>query len=119
VSEPLAIALTVSAAAQIRSAEDWWRVNRPKAPNAIREDLERASSLISIQPKVGAHARSVALSGIRRLHLARIRYDLYYRVLDPQGPIEISRSGTRVGEAGRQSSGSPGNVRRSMVPHRK
>jgi hypothetical protein len=38
VKKPLAIALTVSASAQIRAAEDWWRLNRPKAPNAIRED---------------------------------------------------------------------------------
>jgi hypothetical protein len=35
------------AKAQIRAAEEWWRLNRPKAPNAIREELERAASLIS------------------------------------------------------------------------
>jgi hypothetical protein len=35
---------------QIRAAEDWWRRNRPKAPHAIREEIERAASIISIQP---------------------------------------------------------------------
>jgi plasmid stabilization system protein ParE len=64
----------------------------PQSPEGAERDsrrLERASSLTSIQPKLGARARSVALPGVHRLHLARIRYDLYYRVLEPDGPIEI------------------------------
>ena len=44
-SRPLHIEVTDLAQAQIRAAENWWRLNRPKAPNAIREELERASSL--------------------------------------------------------------------------
>ena len=35
------------AKAQVRAAEQWWRQNRLKAPNAIREELERAAVLIS------------------------------------------------------------------------
>lgn len=77
------------AAAQIRAAEAWWRLNRPKAPAAIREELERASSLIRAQPQVGARARNVTLSGVRRLHLARVRYDLYYRFVEEAGQVEI------------------------------
>ena len=57
VSQPVHIEVSDLAKAQIRAAEQWWRLNRPKAPNAIREELERASSLISVQPEVGARAR--------------------------------------------------------------
>ena len=65
---------------QIRAAEDWWRLNRSKAPNAIREELERAASIISVQPEVGARALNVSLAGVRRLHLARVRYYASYRL---------------------------------------
>ena len=57
------------AAEQIREAEAWWRTNRSKAPNAIREELERASALIATQPDIGSRARNVTLGGVRRIHL--------------------------------------------------
>ena len=88
-SEPREIVVSALAAEQIRAAEEWWRINRPKAPQAIREDLERASTLIRIQPEIGTRARNLALSGVRRLHLARIRYDLYYRLAEAQKRVEI------------------------------
>jgi plasmid stabilization system protein ParE len=85
VSGPLQVEVSNLAKKQIRAAEQWWRLNRPKAPNAIREDLDRASSLISVQPEVGARATNVSLAGVRRLHLARVRYYIYYRVVtDPE-----------------------------------
>jgi plasmid stabilization system protein ParE len=74
---------------QVRAAEAWWRVNRPKAPGAILSELERAASLIALQPGIGARAQNVALSGVRRLHLARIRYDLYYRVVGAPSRVQI------------------------------
>jgi hypothetical protein len=40
VSELLHVEVSGLAAEQIRVAEAWWRTNRPKAPNAIREELE-------------------------------------------------------------------------------
>jgi plasmid stabilization system protein ParE len=89
VSERLEIVVSALAAEQIRAAAEWWRRNRRKAPNAIGEDLDRASSLIAIQPDLGARARNVALPGVRRLHLARIRYDLYYRVVEVPKQLEI------------------------------
>ena len=76
-SEPLHAEVSALAATQIRAAESWWRLNRPEAPNAIREDLERAVSIIAVQLQVGARARNLTLSGVRRLHLARIHYYLY------------------------------------------
>ncbi len=87
-SRPLHIEVTNLAQAQIRAAENWWRLNRPKAPNAIREELERASSLISVQPEIGARARNMSLPG-GRLLLARVRYYVYYRVVTEPEQVEV------------------------------
>jgi plasmid stabilization system protein ParE len=89
VSRPLHVEVTDLAKAQIRAPEEWWRLNRTKAPNAIREELERASSLISVQPEVGARARNISLPGVRRLHLARVRYYVYYRVVTEPEQVEV------------------------------
>jgi len=87
----VSVPVTVSplAAAQVHAAETWWQANRPKAPGAIRAELERACSLLALQPHIGARAVNVALLGVRRLHLGRIRYDLYYRVIDAPRRLEI------------------------------
>jgi plasmid stabilization system protein ParE len=89
VSDPRHIEISALAAAQVRRAETWWQLNRPKAPGAIRAELERASSLIALQPKIGTLARNITLPGVRRLHLGRIRYDLYYRLVEAPGRLEI------------------------------
>jgi plasmid stabilization system protein ParE len=66
-------------------------------PEAFLEELERAFELIAMQPRLGVLAGSSSLSQVRRVHLARIRYHLYYRVMS--GAIEVlafwhtSRSG--------------------------
>lgn len=88
-SPPLDIEVSDLAKEQVRAAEQWWRINRPKAPNAIREELERASLLMSVQPELGARARNIPLAGVRRLHLARVRYYIYYRVIVDPERIEV------------------------------
>jgi len=89
VSRRLEIDISDLAKVQIRAAEEWWRLNRPKAPNAVREELERATSIISVQPEIGARAVNVSLAGVRRLHLARVRYYLYYWLRIDPTRIEI------------------------------
>ena len=54
--------------------------NRPKAPDAFVTELERALQIIASQPMIRARAINVKLAGVRRVHLARIHYRLYYRV---------------------------------------
>jgi plasmid stabilization system protein ParE len=100
VSVPLHIEVSELADQQIRDADRWWRQNRLKAPNAIREELERIRSVIAFQPHVGALARNVALPGVRRIHIERIHCDVYYRVVGSPESIEIvafwgSRRGSR------------------------
>jgi len=89
VSEPLPVDVSELAAGHIRAAESWWRVNRPKAPNAIREELERATFLIAVQPGIGTRARNAKLAGVRRVHLGRVGYDLYYRVVEDPTRVEV------------------------------
>jgi plasmid stabilization system protein ParE len=99
VSIPLRIEVSELADQQIQKEDAWWRDNRSKAPNAIREELERISSLIAFQPGIGARARNVRLPGVRRIHIERIHMNLYYRVIGSPQYIEIvafwgSRRGT-------------------------
>jgi len=79
-SGPLPVRIVSSAARAIVEAAEWWTANRPKAPDAFVAELERALQLIASQPVIGARATNANLPGVRRVHLARIRYHLYYRV---------------------------------------
>jgi plasmid stabilization system protein ParE len=78
-SRRLAIRVIRSAAREITEASEWWRKNRPYASDAIRDELERTFDLISSHPNVGARAINASLKGVRRVHLVRISYYLYYR----------------------------------------
>lgn len=74
---------------QITKASAWWDANRPKAPGAFREEIERALELVSAQPQIGARTGNVKLTGVRRIHLSRIHYYIYYRVKETPESVEI------------------------------
>lgn len=89
-TEPLPVEFTRRASAHTEAANLWWRQNRRQAPEALHEELERAVQLIALQPEVGATARNTKLSGVRRVLLSRVRYHLYYRVVDgPPRLVEV------------------------------
>lgn len=77
------------AAAQIREAADWWLANRPKAPHAFEEDLEKAFSLISSLPGTGQVVRHSIIRGLRRALLGRVRYYLYYTVDTDEESVKV------------------------------
>jgi plasmid stabilization system protein ParE len=52
------------------------------------EDLAHALTLLASQPEIGARAQNTKL-GVRRIHLARVHYYLYYRVSDSPPGIEV------------------------------
>ena len=52
----LEIEFTPRAIAQIERAAAWWVESRPAAPEAIRCDLEEATSLLAQQPSIGARS---------------------------------------------------------------
>jgi plasmid stabilization system protein ParE len=89
VSEPRPVRIAGSAARAIAEAASWWTANRPKAPDAFVTELERALQLIAVYPGIGARATNVRLAGVRRIHLSRVRYHLYYRIIGASETIEV------------------------------
>lgn len=83
------VVFTVSSTRQVEAAANWWVRNRPYAPRVFGEDLGRALSLIREQPLSGVPLGNPRLTEVRRVHLPRIRYRLYYRVDDQARRVEI------------------------------
>ena len=88
-SGPFPVRIVSSAARAIVEAAEWWVANRPKAPDAFAVELERALQLLASQPSIGAQARNIKLAGVRRIHLHRVHYYLYYRVTAEPVTVEI------------------------------
>jgi len=78
--EHLSVRVSDVAANQIDEATAWWSIHRPGAPDAIADELERAFQILVVQPNIGSRARQARLEGVRRLHLLRNRYYIYYRL---------------------------------------
>jgi plasmid stabilization system protein ParE len=55
-------------------------VNRQSAPRLFHEELARAFELITTDPGVGLRCRETKLPNVRRIHLYRIQYYLYYHI---------------------------------------
>ena len=81
------VRVTKRAQVQFDRAALWWDQNRPLAPEALDEELAEAFSLLSTEPGIGAPVLNVRAEGVRRLHLARVHYYLYYRVR--RGQVEV------------------------------
>ena len=78
------IRVTKRAQAQIDQAAKWWDDNRLLARRAFDDDLSEAFSLLNTQPGIGTPVTNARTAGVKRLHLARIHYFLYYRVRDEE-----------------------------------
>jgi plasmid stabilization system protein ParE len=85
----LPVVFTTRAERHLEEAVAWWREHRPAAPNAILDELERALSLLTLHPSIGAKARSPRLPGVRRILLETVGYHLYYRVRSVLHRIDI------------------------------
>jgi plasmid stabilization system protein ParE len=68
------------AAREIERVVEWWADNRPAAPGAVRQDLEAAFGLLLVQPDIGSRVHQASSLDVRRFHVDRIRYWVYYRV---------------------------------------
>jgi len=84
-----------SATRQIRVAADWWRRHRDKAPHAFDDDIDDAFDLIRREPGVGVPVRYGRHSEVRRLFLDRIRYYVYYRVVNDTITVLAIRHASR------------------------
>ena len=64
----------------IRQANRWWRENRTAASELFVDELENAFDVITAQPAIAPLAPTKT-PGIRRFHLSRVHYHLYYRAV--------------------------------------
>ena len=78
----LVVEVTPRAAIQLAAAATWWAKNRLSAPDAVRVDFQEAIALLATQPGVGAKSSTARYPELRRLYLSRVRYHIYYQVLD-------------------------------------
>lgn len=77
------------ASRQIASAFHWWQQNRPHAPRAFTDDLRKALRAVAEQPNAGRPVRTTNYQGVRRIHLSRIRYYLFYRLSEKDDTVHI------------------------------
>lgn len=76
----LRVKISARAANEIRRAAEWWQVNRPAAPGAVRTDFGESVALLAEQPGIGAKYEGTKVLDIRRLFLSRVGYFIYYQV---------------------------------------
>jgi hypothetical protein len=53
--------ITEAAQGHIAAVSEWWTENRPAAPEAVVEDLDRVLGLLLAEPEMGTRARSTRL----------------------------------------------------------
>jgi plasmid stabilization system protein ParE len=63
---------------QIRVIDDWWRKNRPAAPDLFLNELTESFELIGSAPQMGRAYRLSPVRGTRRILLGGKRYHVYY-----------------------------------------
>ena len=88
-NEPFVVGFTPRASREVSEAKRWWRANRTKAPDALEEEIRTGLELISTTLGIGEVARNVALPGVRRIFLNRVKYHLYYRPNVESRTIEV------------------------------
>jgi plasmid stabilization system protein ParE len=67
---------------QFGTAARWWRRHRDKAADAFDDDFAVALTLIRREPGVGVPVATRRIRNVRRFHLERIRYYIYYHVVN-------------------------------------
>jgi plasmid stabilization system protein ParE len=74
----LSVRTTPEADAQIREIDEWWRTNRPAAPDLFLHELTASFGIIGHAPHIGRLYRRSSVPGARRLLLKGTRYHVYY-----------------------------------------
>lgn len=69
---------TPEADAQILAVDDWWRTNRPAAPDLFLSELAASFDMIGHTPHIGRLYRQSLIVDTRRILLKGTRYHVYY-----------------------------------------
>jgi plasmid stabilization system protein ParE len=83
------IELTHLAERQLLAARTWWRRNRDKAPGAFDEEMQSALLYLSENLSSSTTYQPARRSGVRRYLIERIRYYIYFRVVEDK--IQVLR----------------------------
>ena len=75
--------------AEAKLIDEWWRINRPAAPDLFKDELAHAMALISALPKAGRSMRRAGISGVRYVLLRSTRYHVFYTI-DDDGILILS-----------------------------
>jgi plasmid stabilization system protein ParE len=71
------VELSDEARSQVKSIDEWWRRNRPAAPDLFTLELEHALTRLERTPTLGTPYETEARV-LRRLLLRRTHYHLYF-----------------------------------------
>ena len=72
------VAFTRAALEQASIVDDWWRSNRPAAPDLFWRELEAAVELLQTSPLIGPVYAAAPVSGVRRMLIGRSRHHVYW-----------------------------------------
>jgi len=68
---------------EIAEAQEWWKVHRTKAPEALEDELRETFELLLQTPQIGILVPTRTQEFMRRIFLPRTRYYVYYRNTAP------------------------------------
>lgn len=77
---PHRVAFSKSASEQASAIDDWWRENRPAAPDLFWRELEAAIELLRTSPALGPIYAPSPVPGVRRVLIGRSRYHVYWEI---------------------------------------
>jgi plasmid stabilization system protein ParE len=80
----LPVRTTPEADTQIRQIDEWWRRNRPAAPELFLDELTASFGIIGQAPFLGRSYRQSAVPRVRRVLLEASRYHVYYVPTDTE-----------------------------------
>jgi hypothetical protein len=82
------VELTAQATHQLAEAREWWWAHRDKAPHAVDDDFNELFMLLEGRPELVGRALEQQPT-VRRVHLRRIRYYAYFRIIDGGERVQI------------------------------
>jgi len=97
------VILAPQAEAQLRFRQQWWRKNRPKAPERFEQEVAHALHEIADHPGSFPIYSEKQGRTVRRYLLTRTRCHLYFEVMPTKGEVwilaawgAVRRSGPRL-----------------------
>jgi plasmid stabilization system protein ParE len=83
------VLLTSEAEKQLHEGNEWWRENRPAAPDLLLQEFERVLNLLREMPGLGAPFRRTKVPGVRRFLLRRSGCWVYYVADEPRALVYV------------------------------